>query len=111
MEEFFLIGCQVNEIEIKELLLHRYGRFDFPEMKFDEFIDFVVLAINKDREDKIREEYLSLLPSLIQSGHYMTFDAFYEQATGANIDWRSSEDILKEAEAIQEKFRNGNGTI
>ena len=53
MEKFFLIGCQVNEIEIKELLLKRYGRFDFPEMEFEEFIEFIVLAINKDREDKM----------------------------------------------------------
>ena len=107
MEKFFLIGCQVNEIEIKELLLKRYGRFDFPEMKFEEFIEFIVLAINKDKEDKIRGEYLALLPVLAFRGQYMTFDKFYEKMTGADIDWRSSEEILKEAEEIQEKFANG----
>jgi len=108
MAEFFLVGCQVNEIEIKELLLKRYGRYEFPEMKFDEFIEFIVLAINKEKEDRIRGEYLALLPSLAQSGHYMTFDAFYEKMTGADIDWRSSEEILREAEEIQEKFANGS---
>ena len=107
MEEFFLIGSQVNEIEIKELLLRRYGRYDFPDMKFEEFIDFIVLAITMDRQDKVREEYLVLLPMLIKGGHYMTFDKFYEEATGSNIDWRPSEDILKEAEQIQERFKNG----
>lgn len=108
MEEFFLIGSQVNEIEIKELLLRRYGRYDFPDMKFEEFIDFIVLAITMDRQDKVREEYLVLLPMLIKGGHYMTFDKFYEEATGSNIDWRPSEDILKEAEQIQERFKNGS---
>ena len=44
---------------------------------------------------------------LIKGGHYMTFDKFYDEATGANIDWRASEDILKEAEEIQERFKNG----
>lgn len=107
MEKFFLIGSQVNEIEIKELLLHRYGRYNFPEMNFEEFVDFLVLAIKKDRQDKVREEYLVLLPMLIKGGHYMTFDKFYDEATGANIDWRASEDILKEAEEIQERFKNG----
>ena len=107
MEKFFLIGCQVNEIEIKELLLKRYGRFDFPEMEFEEFIEFIVLAINKDKENKVREEYLALLPLLAFRGKYMTFDKFYEKMTGADIDWRSSEEILKEAEEIQEKFANG----
>ena len=107
MADFFLIGCQVNEIELKELLLHRYGRYNFPEMSFEEFVDFLVLAIKKDRQDKVREEYLVLLPILIKGGHYMTFDKFYDEATGANIDWRASEDILKEAEEIQERFKNG----
>ena len=107
MEKFFLIGSQVNEIEIKELLLHRYGRYEFPEMKFKEFVEFLVLAIKKDRESKVREEYLVLLPMLIKSGHYMTFDRFFDEATGANIDWRPSEDILREAEEIQERFKNG----
>ena len=107
MEKFFLIGCQVNEIEIKELLLKRYGRFDFPEMSFDEYIEFIVLAINKDKEDKIRGEYLALIPVLAQSGQYMTFEKFYEKMTGADIDWRSTSEILKEAEEIQARLNNG----
>lgn len=77
-------------------------------MKFEEFVEFLVLAITKDRRDKVREEYLVLLPLLIKSGHYMTFDKFYDEATGSNIDWRPSEDILKEAEEIQERFKNGS---
>ena len=107
MEKFFLLGCQVNEIEIKELLLHRYGRYDFPEMKFDEFIEFLVLAINNDKKEKMHGEYLALLPSLIQVGKYMSFEEFYKKMTGANIDWRKGEDILKEAEEIQARFNNG----
>lgn len=107
MEKFFLIGCQVDEVELKELLLHRYGRYDFPEMKLYEYIEFIVLAIKRDREEKVRGEYLALLPSLISSGHYMTFDKFFDEMTGANIDLRPSEEILKEAEEIQERFRNG----
>lgn len=107
MEKFFLVGCQVNEIELKELLLKRYGRFDFPEMSFNEFVEFIVLAINKDREDKVRDEYLALLPVLAFRGHYMTFEKFYEKMTGADIDWRSADEILKEAEEIQERFKNG----
>lgn len=107
MEKFFLIGSQINEIELKELLLRRYGRINFPEMKFNEFIEFIVLAITNERKDKIREEYLALLPILIKSGHYMTFDKFYDESTGANIDWRPIDEIMKEVEEIQERFANG----
>jgi len=108
VEKFFFIGCQVDEIELKELMLRRYGRYDFPEMKFGEYIDFIVLAINNDRKEKIREEYLVLLPYFVQSGNYMSFDNFYEQATGSNIDWRSTEEIMKEVEEIKERFEHGN---
>ena len=108
MEKFFLIGCQVDEIELKELLLRRYGRFDFNEMKLDEFVEFVALAITNDRKDKIREEYFAWLPILIRIGHYMTFDQFYDERTGANIDWRPIDEIMKEVEEIQERFANGN---
>lgn len=108
MEIFFLIGCQVNEIELKELLLRKYNRYDFSEMKFDEFVEFIVLAIKNDRKEKVREEYLALLPHMVQSGHYMTFDAFYDEVTGVNIDWRPSESIIKEAEEIQARFSHGS---
>ena len=107
MEKFFLIGCQVNEIEIKEILLKRYGRFDFPEMSFNEFIDFLVLAMTEEKKDKVRGDYQAMLPFLMLRGKYMTFEQFYDEMTGANIDWRPSDEILKEAEEIQARLKNG----
>lgn len=107
MEKFFLIGCQVNEIEIKEILLRRYGKYDFPEMNLNEFIDFLILAINKDKEDKVRGDYHAMLPFLMLRGMYMTFEEFYDKFTGKNIDWRTADEMLKEAEEIQERFANG----
>lgn len=107
MESFFLIGCQVNEIELKEVLLRRYGRYNFPDMKFKEYIEFVVLALTKERQDEVRGIYHALLPVLALRGKFMTFEQFYDKMTGADIDWRSPEEILKEAEEIQEKFANG----
>ena len=108
MAKFFLIGCQVNEIEIKELLLKRYGRYLFPEMSFDEFIDFLVLAMAEEKKDKIRGTYYAMLPFLLLRDRYMTFEEFYDKFTGADIDWRPADEILKEAEEIQEKFANGS---
>ena len=104
MEKFFLIGCQVNEIELKELLLRKYGRYDFPDMSFGEFIDFVVLAINKENEDKIHGEYLAMLPLLMIRGKYMSFEQFYEKMTGADLDMRPAEDILIESEEIERRL-------
>lgn len=108
MEGGFYIGCQVNEMELKEILLRRYGKYVFPDMKFDEFIEFVSLAVTKERKEEVRGEYLVLLPLIIRSGKYITFDQFFDERTGANIDWRPSDEILKEAEQIQERFKNGS---
>ena len=111
VESFFLIGCQVNEIELKEVLLRRYGRYKFPDMKFDEYIEFVVLALTKERQDEIRGMYHALLPVLALRGKFMTFEQFFDKMTGADIDMRPAEDILKESEEIQARLQNGNRTI
>lgn len=108
VESFFLIGCQVNEIELKEILLRRYGRYKFPDLKFEEYIEFVVLALTKERQDEVKGIYHALLPILAIRGKFMTFEQFYDKLTGADIDLRSNEDILKESEEIQARLQNGS---
>lgn len=108
MARFFLIGSQITEIEIKELLLRRYHSLNFiKDMTLDEFAEFLCLAITNEKKDKIYLQYLSMLPLLMRTGKYMTFEKFYDEFTGANIDLRSADEILKEAEEIQRK-QNGS---
>lgn len=107
MEKFFLIGCQINEIELKELLYRRYHRIDF-DMDFWEFIEFVSLAIELDKKDKVEKLYLTLLPRLIEVDKFMTFDQFYDEVTGKNFDFRPAEEILRESEEIEKRLRNGS---
>lgn len=103
VENFFLIGCQIKEVELKELFLRKYHTLDFiKEMQVDEFIEFVSLAIENENKEKVERQYLALLPLLCLRGKYMTFDKFYEQMTGANIDWRPADEIIQE---IQEKHK------
>lgn len=108
MEIFFFIGCQINEIELKELLLKRYHTLDFiKEMSFGEFVEFIVLAIKNANKERIENMYFALLPILALRGKFISFDEFYDKMTGANLDMRSAEEILKESEEIQERFKNG----
>lgn len=103
MENFFLIGCQIEEIELKELLLRKYHSLKFiEEMKLDEFLDFISLAIENENKEKYERQYLALLPFLCLRGKYMTFEQFYEQMSGSNIDWRPADEIMRE---IEEKHR------
>ena len=59
MERFFLIGCQIDEIELKELLLRRYHTLTF-EMDFWEFVEFVNLALETEKKEKAERLYLEL---------------------------------------------------
>ena len=107
MERFFLIGCQIDEIELKELLLRRYHTLNF-EMEFWEFVEFVNLALETEKKEKAERLYLVLLPTLIQVNKYMTFDQFYEEISGANLDLRPADVILKESEEIEKRLKNGS---
>lgn len=107
MEKFFLIGCQIDEIEIKELLLRRYHSLDFiKEMKIEEFEDFLILAIEKDKKDKVFQQYCGMISFLLMTGkkEFIDFERFYDEFTGKNIDWRPKEEILKEVEEINRKM-------
>lgn len=109
MEEFFLIGCQIDEIEIKELLLRRYHTLDFVKtMELDEFCSFLILAIEKEKKDQVEKQYLALLPILTLRGKYMPFDEFYNTMTGANVDWRSTDEIIAEIDALHERVKHGS---
>ena len=77
------------------------------DMTMDEFSKFLILAIEKEKKDGIERQYLALLPSFVLTGKFMTFEAFYDKVTGANIDMRPADEILKESEKIQERFEHG----
>ena len=80
-------------------------------MKFDEYIEFIVLAIEKERKDEMKGLYYALLPVLALRGKFMTFEEFYDNMTGANLDLRPAEEILNESKAIEERLRNGNRVV
>ncbi len=99
----------MDGVEIKELLLRRYSSLDFMKgMQLDEFTDFLILAINKEKKDIIRSEYLALLPFMTLRGKYMDFQKFYDTVTGANIDWRPAEEIIAEIDRAHEELKNGS---
>lgn len=108
MEKFFLVGCQIDEIEIKELLLRRYHTLDFiGSMDIFEFCGFIILAIEKDKKDFYYSQYTALLPRIIQvTGKYMPFNDFYDTITGANLDLRPAEEIVEESREIRQRLEN-----
>ena len=109
VEGFFYIGCQVDEVKLKDLLLRRYHQLDFiNDMRFEEFIDLVLLAMEEEKKERFRQEWLALLPLMVRSGKYMSFERYYEEASGKNIDLRPTEEIIAEIDAAHERMKNGS---
>ena len=97
MEKFFLIGCQIEEVKLIELVLRRYHTLDaLKVLDVEQTIKLLLLAIESETKEKYREEWLHLLPVMVFAKHYMTFDQYYETCTGQNIDTRPVEEIIEE---------------
>lgn len=104
MEEFFYIGCQVDEVKLIDLLLRRYHSLDFmSRMSVDRFCQLIIVAIDGENKDKHRQEWLALIPIMVLRGKYMSFNEYLDKVTGKNIDMRPADEILREIDEAFEK--------
>ena len=112
MEEFFYIGCQLDEIKLIDLVIRRYHTLDVMKvLSVEQFIKLVVMALEEDQKEMFRREWLAFIPVMAISGTFMSFQQYYETSTGANIDMRPAEEIIaeidrKHAEARADGIRN-----
>jgi hypothetical protein len=109
VEEFFLLGCQVDEVKLIDLVLRRYHTLDVMKaLSLEQFVKLVLMALEDESKEKYRAEWLSLLPCMVFTNHYMTFEQYYDTVTGKNIDLRPVDEIIaeidrKHAEAKESK--------
>ncbi len=99
METFFYVcGSGNSEAELKELLLRRYNSYSFIyDMTLPEFCEFMEVVYDKEKEEKMREQWLAMLPKF---NKYIEFSEFEDMMTGANIDRRSNSEIIAEVLAL-----------
>lgn len=108
MEGFFQESSSVDAESLRELLLRRYHDMDYiMKMELLDFISFCKVAVEKDREERLHQEWCAMLPQFIR---YVPFREFYDMETGANIDWRPAKEIIAEIEAMHERSEDrGSG--
>lgn len=100
MEGFFQAGSFLDEIEVKELLLHRYSNIEYIlSMDLYEGILFYNKAKEKDTEDKLFSMWVQLYPRMNKDS-FVSWGDYYTQCTKKSITNKSNEDILKESEEI-----------
>lgn len=63
--------------------------------------------MKEEHREKIRRQWLALLPLMVSTDSYVGFEAYYEDVTGANVDNRPTEAILADVEQAEKELENG----
>jgi hypothetical protein len=74
------------------------------QMDIGKFFQFVLNAKEEERKEQVRKQWTAMLPMMsMQYLKYMPFEEYYEKCSGANIDMRSTEEIIADIEETHRK--------
>lgn len=104
MEKFFRICSEIDEEEIIDLLLHRYGNLEYiMRSDFETAGRIIAKAREKEKENRFFLQWLVQLPHMTQET-YVSFDSYVDRITGRNIDKRPVYECMSEIEEIKKLF-------
>ena len=66
-------------------------------------------ALEKDRDEKLFQQWTAQLPVMAMTGEVIGFADYRDRVTGANIDRRSVAEIERELAGIEEMLQEGGG--
>ncbi len=90
------------------MLLHRYHNIDYVmSLDIEAGLRLVLKAREKEREERIFQQWVAQLPMMALGDNAMSFDEYRDRVTGANIDFRPTADILAELDEVEKQFREG----
>jgi hypothetical protein len=78
-------------------------------MPADTGLAIVAKAMEKDREERIFQQWVVQLPVMAYSGKTISFADYKDKVTGANIDRRSTAEILAELDDLERELQEGGG--
>lgn len=95
-------------------MLHRYHNIEYVlQTDLDLGLALIDKAIEKDRDERLFQQWTAQLPIMALTGEVEGFADYKNRVTGANIDRRSTVDILRELDDVEKELREGgapNGT-
>lgn len=105
MGAFFRFCSTYAVDDLQDLLLRRYNNLDFLlSLEPVEFMDLAALAYQKDREDRLREEWNGLYPfMIIKQIKFIELEDYIDRRTGRSIDNRPADVIMAEIEELHRK--------
>lgn len=104
MEKFFRLCIQIDQDELIDLLLHRYGNLEYiMQLDIETAMSVIDKAREKEKENRYFLQWVVQLPRMTQE-NYMSFESYLDRVTGRNIDKRPVHECMKEIEEIKKKF-------
>ena len=105
MAKFFQTCSGIDEEEIIDLLLHRYGNLEYiMQSDIDTAERIIAKAREKERENRYFLQWVVQLPNMGRE-NYISFESYVDRVTGRNIDKRPVYECMEEIEEIKKKFK------
>ena len=104
MEKFFQTCSKIDEIEIIDLLLHRYGNLEYiMQSDIEHALRIIEKATEKEKENRYFLQWVVQLPNMTKE-NFVSFEQYVDKVTGRNIDKRPISECMEELEEIKKKF-------
>lgn len=104
MERFFRLCEGIDEEEVIDLLLHRYGNLEYiMQSNIDTAIRIINKAREKEKENRYFLQWVVQLPHMSKE-NFVSFEEYVDKVTGRNIDKRPVFECMKELEEIKKMF-------
>ncbi len=90
------------------MLLHRYHNIDYVlQTDAETGLALIERAIMKDRDDRIFIQWVAQLGVMAYTGHVVSLADYKDRVTGANIDRRSTAEIMKDLDEVEAELQKG----
>lgn len=105
MEKFFQTCNGIDEEEIIDLLLHRYGNLEYiMQSDIETAMRIIEKAKEKEKENRFFLQWVVQLPNMSKE-NFVSFEQYIDRVTGRNIDSRPVAECMAEIEEIKKKFK------
>lgn len=89
------------------MLLHRYHNIEYIlQLDADTGCALILKAMEQERDDRIFQQWVVQLP-LMGQDNFVSFADYKDRVTGANIDRRSTAEILAELDEVEKELQGG----
>lgn len=70
-------------------------------------LELISKAKEKERDARLFQQWVAQLPVMAVTGQVVSFQAYRDHVTGADIDTRPAAEILAELDEIEKQFMEG----